>query len=368
MVFEHHTHQPGRYEISLYGLDLIRRSAHIDDATPTGMQIAEVAGFSPTPQITVLQWLDRGLEDIRPTETVNLQNGSNRFIVAESEGSWRMILDGVRYDWPAPRIPISVIRRLGAVSDDKAIFLVDSDRGEVLLADDAMLDLAHPGVENLVTRLPSWKLNVQGVMLTVHKPSIPVREALELAGINADQGWHIFLIVQDQPKHEVGLNDVIDLTTPGIEKLRLTPKDVEDGEAVSGATRQFRLLPEDESYLDKISPDWMAIIDNGRQWVILPNFKVPTGYSLAATDLALDIPPTYPMTQIDMFYLYPEIALSSGQPIPATDYRENIQGKPHQRWSRHRKQQPSSMWRPGIDNIITHLALVEAALLKETER
>jgi len=246
--------QHGRHEISVYGLDLVPRIVHINDDKPTGMQIAEVAGFAPTPQITVLQWLPHGLEDIRPTETVSLNGGNNRFIVAESDGSSRVIIDGVRYDWPAPRVPVSVIRLLASVPANKGIFLVDPDQGEVFQREDALLDLSQPGIENLVTRVPSWKLNVQGVILTLDTPIITVRRALELAGVNTDQGWHIFLIVQGQDKREVTLDDEIDLTTSGIEKLRLTPKDVSNGEAVLSAIRQFRLLPADDSYLASISP------------------------------------------------------------------------------------------------------------------
>ena len=67
-----HPSKDGRYEISVCGLDLMLRPVRIDDETPTGMQIAEVAGFAPTPQITVLQWLAHGLEDVRPTETVSI--------------------------------------------------------------------------------------------------------------------------------------------------------------------------------------------------------------------------------------------------------------------------------------------------------
>lgn len=366
MVSEQHSQQHDRYEISVSGLDLQLRSVRLNDDTPTGMQIAEAAGLAPTPKVTVLQWLEHGLEDVRPTETINLRDGYNRFIVAESDGSWRMFIDGVRYDWPASRIPASVARTLASVPANKAIFLVDPDQGEVFVADNTMLDLSQPGVENLVTRVPSWKLNVQGVILTIHMPKIPVRQALEQAGVNADQGWHIYLIVQGQDKREVQLADEIDLTTSGIEKLRLTPKDVNNGEVGSAAIRQFRMLPADESYLDKTFPGWLAIIENGRQWILLPDYKIPVGYSLSTTNMALEIPPTYPMAQIDMFYLYPEVALSTGNPIPATQHRENIHGKHYQRWSRHRSGR--SMWRPGTDNVMTHLALVESALLKEVQQ
>jgi hypothetical protein len=188
---------------------------------------------------------------------------------------------------------------------------------------------------------------------------------LGLAGVDANQGWHIFLIVQGQDKREVALDDEIDLTAPGIEKLRLTPKDVSNGEANPVALRQFRLMPADENYLDSTFQDWQAILENGRQWVILPSYHLPVGYSETGVSLAIEVPTTYPMQQIDMFYVFPAVVILSGTALLATEHREAIQGKSYQRWSRHRG--ANSPWRPGIDNVMTHLALVESALLKEVQ-
>lgn len=363
MGTEQLSHKRGRHEISVCGLDLVLHTVHIDDGTPTGMQIAEAAGLAPTPLVTVLQWLNHGLEDIRPTETVNIHDGIDRFIVAESEGAWRMVVDGVRYDWPAPRISVSSIRTLAAIPSNKGVFLIDSNQGEIFLPNSTDLDLTRPGVENLITRLLTWKLNVQGVLLTIDSPTIEVRRAMELAGLNPDQGWHIYLIVQGHNKREVGLNDQIDLTTPGIEKLRLTPKDVDNGEGAPAVIHQFRLLPADESFLNNTYPDWQAIVENGRQWIVLPKYPMPSGYTQSIVSLAIEVPPTYPMAQIDMFYLFPASVLLAGTPIPATESSEIIQGKTYQRWSRHRSGR--SVWRPGIDNVMTHLALVESALVNE---
>ena len=43
-----------------------------------------------------------------------------------------------------------------------------------------------------------------------------------------------------------------------------------------------------------------------------------------------------------------------------------IMGQEFQRWSRHRTGQ--NPWRPGIDNLHTHLSLVEEWLLREVNR
>ena len=83
-------------------------------------------------------------------------------------------------------------------------------------------------------------------------------------------------------------------------------------------------------------------------------------------NVALEIPPTYPAAQLDMFYLFPGVTLVSGVPIPATEALQQIGGQQYQRWSRHRG--PGSPWQMAHDNVLTHMALVESALLKEVQQ
>lgn len=84
---------------------------------------------------------------------------------------------------------------------------------------------------------------------------------------------------------------------------------------------------------------------------------------MTQTLLALEVPPTYPGAQIDMFYTNPPLALTSGRAIDCTQIAATIRGVAFNGWSRHRG--PGSPWNPAMDNVSTHLALVESALLKE---
>ena len=354
----------GTHKIQVAGLDLQFRDVSIHDATPTGMQISAACGFNPNQQVTVLQWAEGTLEDIRPDEVVDLRGGDARFVVAEADGSWRLTIDGQRIDWPAREILVATVRQLAAVPLNKRIYL-ERDEPDVLLEDDHHVDLGRGGVERLSSRPPTWKLNVQGVPLTVHAPTILVKDALSQAGFNTDQGWHIYLKVEGMPKEEVQLDTVIDLRRPGIEKLRLTPKDVSNGEAAVAPVREFRLLDTDEAFLDAHFSGWESIMDAGRQWLMLPQLALPAGYSVSHVNMALEIPPTYPGAQIDMFYLHPAVTLASGTQIPATEALIPIQGNNFQRWSRHRGN--AAPWQANIDNVVTHLALVESALLKEVQ-
>lgn len=204
---------------------------------------------------------------------------------------------------------------------------------------------------------------MQGVEISVETPTIVVRDALTRAGFDATQSWHIFLKVRGQDKREVQLTDIVDLRTPGIEKIRLTPKEVNNGEALSAPRRAFALLDADDEYLDRLGVRWETVLDAGRRWLLIHHFPLPTGYTATRTLLALEIPPAYPGAQIDMFYTNPPLALASGRAIECTHIAAVIFGTPYNGWSRHRGL--ASPWNPTMDNVMTHLALVKSALVKE---
>lgn len=354
----------GRYHVQVADETLNFRPVEIDDLTPTGAQLALAAGFKPKQNVSVLQVLANGeLEDIRPSETADLRHAEGRFIIVETDREYWLMIDGERFSWPSRIISVAVMRKLGSVPPEKSLYEERADEPDRLLGDQDMVDLDARGVESFVSRKTTWKLNVQGVKLDVDTPTILVSDALTRAGFDIKQGWHIFLKVAGEAKREVSLSDTIDLRTPGIEKLRLTPREVNNGEAPSAPRRDFSLLDADEEYLDGLGLRWETIIDNNRRWLLIRNYPVPAGYTANTTLLALDIPTPYPRAEIDMFYTRPPLALSSGRAIDRTQIAAVIERMDFNGWSRHRG--AGSPWNPATDNVATHLALVESALLKE---
>jgi Prokaryotic E2 family E len=362
-------HRPAHqaeFSILIFGLDLINPTVvQLHDKTPIGSQIASAAGFTPDQQATVAQWGLKTLEDIGPNEHAKLSEGV-RFIVVESDGYSRFTFDGSRYDWPAPSISVEVARKLAEIPATKSIFLERHDEPDILLSETDVISLSQQGVERLTSRALKWQLNVQGVVLNLFEPTIIVRDALSKAGLNPDQGWQIFLKVEGQPKQPLTLDSVVDLRTPGIEKLRVSPLDVGNGETSSNVMRSFRLLDVDEAFLDAHYPCWEAVVEGGRQWLLLPDYDLPDGYSSSKVCMALEIQPNYPAAQIDMFYLLPAAVLQTGAPITATEHRQDIRGLQFQRWSRHRG--AGNQWSTSHDNVVTHLALVESCILKEAQQ
>lgn len=126
--------------------------------------------------------------------------------------------------------------------------------------------------------------------------------------------------------------------------------------------RQFDLPEEDEECLAAMGREWETLVEGGTKWAILPDYPVPEGYNHQSVTAALRIPPSYPDDQIDMVYFSPPLALTSGKPIGALSALQ-IDNKTYQQWSRHRT--GANPWRPGIDNICTHLLQVDSWLDRE---
>lgn len=126
--------------------------------------------------------------------------------------------------------------------------------------------------------------------------------------------------------------------------------------------RAFQLPEEDEECLAGQGLKWEATLEGGTRWLLIPEYLVPDGYNHRAASLALRIPPSYPDDQIDMVYFHPALALSSGKAIRQLTPLA-LDGKEYQQWSRHRT--AANPWRPGVDNICTHLLQVNSWLQRE---
>lgn len=129
--------------------------------------------------------------------------------------------------------------------------------------------------------------------------------------------------------------------------------------------RQFDLLPEDQKFLEDYELPWETIVD-GSQWVLLHELTTPPGYNHPKVTAAIRLETGYPNTALDMVYFFPALARKDGLPIKATDAMQALDGKSFQRWSRHRTSE--NPWRPGEDNLGSHIFLIEDWLEREFGR
>ncbi len=350
--------------IFIAGLDLEFKPVPINDETPVGTQIARAGGFLPDQMATVLQALPSGaFEDVRPDELVDLAATSRRFIVVESDRSYYFAVDGQRYEWPCKIINGHTIRKLAQVGENLRLLQHLEEEADREIADADVVNLGDEGIERFVIRKAVWKLKVQGRVFEFDKPHVTVREAASRAGLDVALEWKITLTAAGHHSELHGMDATVDLSAPGIEKLRFSPKDVGNGEVAAAQRRVFNVLPADTAYLDQLGLRWETCIGtDGLRYLLIHDYELPAGYSHQFVQLALLVTPGYPVEQLDSFYLYPHVSLVSGAALANVELTAQIDGCGFQGWSRHRTTVP---WNPQADNVISQLALVEGCLLKE---
>jgi hypothetical protein len=329
--------------------------------TPTGRQILNAAQCHPTVDFVLLQLLpERGLAEINPEEAVQLDVSGTSFYAIRTDRLFFFVLNDKKYPW-GESVPEEILRLLGDAAPHAQVWMERTDEADVLIAPGHSVSLSGNGVERFYTSPPVWKLDVQGVKVISPEPTITVRHALELADINPDLPWTIILKVAGKPKEQVELATIIDLTRPGIERLRVMPKVINNGEGPV-LRRQFSLLERDVQFLDAAPYRWETAIDGERRWLLVHDYQLPPGYQHSRITLAIEIPALYPSAELDMFYCAPAAVRLNGAPIPQADVQQTIFGETFQRWSRHRE---DKVWSPADDSVITHLGLVEESLLRE---
>jgi Prokaryotic E2 family E/Multiubiquitin len=340
------------------------RDVPVSQATPTGAQILTAAGVLDQQSAVLLQVLPSGdLESIRLSEVPKLTE-SVQFVLSESDRSFFFTVNDTRFEWPNRHISGATIRKLTNVPQEQELLQLREGYTPVAVDNKDIVDLAKPGVERFIAQPHIWKLRVQGVTLEFSVPVVKVADAMTMAGFDPTKAWHIYLLVAGQPKQEVNTEYLVDLRTPGIEKIRLMQRNVDNGEGQQPKLRrEFELLAVDEVHLDATGLKWETVLCDKRRWLIVHDYQLMPGYTPATTKLALDIPKDYPSAQIDMFYFAPTVARCDGTTIPSIQVTATIDGITYQGWSRHRKE--TNKWDPHTDNVATHLVLVESCLARE---
>ena len=347
--------------------DLEFEGFETSDPKLSGRQIAELFGAAPASEHLVFE-----LDELSHPHEISLKEpaqikttGDSRFIVFKSTVSYRFSVDECIYEWGDKSISGPVLDALFVPegSNDR-VWISHRDRPDELVGN-GKIDLSDDGLERFYLKEQEWLLNVQGVEVISNAPRIRVADALTKAGFDANGGWIAVLKVRGQPKKPINLQDEIDLTTPGIEKLRLTPKEIKNGDMVS-SRRDFSILEGDKQFLQERGFAWETVVDSGRRWFILRDYAPPDGYVQDSVDVAVEIPTGYPTAQLDMFYCHPHLQRADGSRIPTTEARQTIQAKSYQRWSRHRG--ATNPWNPAFDSLVSQIILAEEAILREVSQ
>lgn len=237
---------------------------------------------------------------------------------------------------------------------------MQSDHGQ---ESDEIIDLEEfAAAGKPVPQGKKYRIRIDKELKVVEVDHMTGREILTLVGKTPDK-----FILRQRTKsgvHPVGPDDNVSFLDPGVERFMTIPKEVTEGEGPQ-VRRQFTLLEGDAAYLNGCGLRWEALVEGGLQAIVIYGFPLPGGYNVSAADVHVRFNSGYPDTQLDMAYFSPALARADGRGINNLSMT-TLDSRQWQQWSRHRT--PTSAWRPGIDDLSTHMALVEDWLAAELHK
>lgn len=128
--------------------------------------------------------------------------------------------------------------------------------------------------------------------------------------------------------------------------------------------RDFDLPEEDVQFLNSLGLKWEAIQEGSVRAIILYGFLMPQPFQPTEVNLKIKIPNDYTSgAALDMFFTDSHIARSDGASIKALTESAVFDGKKWWQWSRHYPK--GTKWRPGTDNLGTHISFVQHVLDEE---
>lgn len=87
------------------------------------------------------------------------------------------------------------------------------------------------------------------------------------------------------------------------------------------------------------------------EWIIFKDFRLPSGWNRTGTRLLVIVPPGYPMTPPDNFYVEPGLKLSSG--AGTANYSETV-SQLGQNWGQFSYHVEAGDWKASADILCGH--------------
>lgn len=206
----------------------------------------------------------------------------------------------------------------------------------------------------------TYKVRIDKDIFDVDTPTPTARDLLFLAGKRPVEGFALYLKPKSGAPVRLELGQTIDLREPGVDRFVTLPLDQTEG--LGGTRREFDLPSEDIEWLESRGLPYELVRETGVLRVVIRGWPVPEGFQCSHVDVNVRIESGYPDTQIDMAYFHPPLDRLDGRGIRSI-CDDLFDGRQWQRWSRHRS--PANPWRPGVDNLSTHFALIDHWLVHE---
>lgn len=167
-------------------------------------------------------------------------------------------------------------------------------------------------------------------------------------------------------KHLAGipLNDVLFLQRPGEDEVipNETKIVVKDGE-------HFHSQPPADYGLGTaileeagIAPERAQLHAEGGGWIfaVISDFQLPAGFEPRCVELLIKLPPGFPDSAPDMFWVHPAVRTPSGS-VPRSTSEEPLLGKNWQRFSWHLA---PGAWQPGASDLREFLRCIRSRFLR----
>ncbi len=214
----------------------------------------------------------------------------------------------------------------------------------------------------VVPKAKKYRLRVDKEKYVVDVTEMTGRQILALAGKTPEK----FLLRQKLKGgvHEVKPDDLVSFVKAGVERFMTIPNEVTEGEGPV-ARCEFQPLAQDLEYLNGTGLRWEAIKEGGLKVLVMHDWPLPPGYNVSHAHVHVRLTEGYPDAQIDMAYFSPALSRTDGRGINNLSALQ-FDGQPWQQWSRHRTS--ASAWRPGVDDLSTHMALVDDWLTAELRK
>ena len=119
------------------------------------------------------------------------------------------------------------------------------------------------------------------------------------------------------------------------------------------------LLPGDKEFLDSRGYNYDVHEDTNETLLVIKNYSIASRYDQEMVNVLIKIPKGYPITKLDMFWVYPHIRIKSTNEFPAqANVFNDSLGKKWQRFSRHYD------WKPTF-GLVNHMYVLKNVLVDE---
>jgi hypothetical protein len=369
---------------NMYRIVVDDREIEFEKPKVTGREILEKAGKTPVDSFTLYQkFKDDDFKKIGLEDLVDLEReGLEKFVTKEPE-VFNYTINGEPEMTDKKELTPDEILRLAGINHETHYLvqlLLDHDKEIYAYCPHEPIRMECTGMKFISAE---WlaKVNIEeyGKVCKEVPPArlyeikidkkdhlwkerfISAHEIIKLSERKPEHEFSALKFTSTQPKpQKLKADEKVDLWEKCLLRFVVQPKTQDDG---SEMRRQFKLPAHDEEFLESLGFPWETISD-GNFWLLIHGYPIPSGYNVDKADVALMIPAQYDAAQIDMAYFLPNLNKTSGKGINRVTPRQ-IDGKIFQQWSRHRK---TNEWVPGVDNIATHLSLVDNWLTNDLTR